>query len=114
MQKIPINLAQPGMELEKPACTESGQVLLAKGAKLTENAIKILEKKGIKSLTVKGEPLDLEGLATSPSFQKRIERLDYLFRYYKDDPFMQKIKKLIKNYFQRKAASELAASSEGE
>ncbi|SDO06127.1 hypothetical protein SAMN04488516_11824 [Desulfonauticus submarinus] len=110
MQKIPINLAQAGMVLEKPVTLETGQVLLAAGATLNENIIRIIESKGIKYITVKGTPLDLDGIASSPSYTKRIERLDYLFRYYKDDQFMQKIKKLIQNYFKQKAALEQQAS----
>jgi len=103
MQKIPINLAQPGMVLEKPAVKENGQVLLAAGATLTEGIISQLEKKGIKTIVVQGEPLDMEGLTSNPSFEKRAERLEHLFRYYQNDPVMQKIKKFLQYYFRQKA-----------
>jgi hypothetical protein len=112
MQKIPINLAKPGMVLEKPATSETGQVLLAAGVSLTENHIRILANKGIKSIVVKGNPLDLEGLASAPSFEKRIKRMDYLFRH-QDDPFMLKLKKFLQEYFQHKALAEMQTPEEG-
>lgn len=114
MQKIPLNLAKPGMVLEKPATSESGQVLLAAGIALTENHIRILGNKGLKYIVVKGNPLDLEGVATNPSFEKRIERMEYLFRHYKQDNFMLKMKKFLQSYFKQKALAEAKALAEGD
>ncbi|WP_457570408.1 hypothetical protein [Desulfovulcanus sp.] len=107
MQKIPINLAQPGMILEKPVLRPNGLVIVGEGAELNENLIKRLQDMGIKDLVVQGEPLDLEGMVGSTSYAKRIERLDYLFRNFNEDSWMKKVKAFLKSYYERKAASQL-------
>jgi hypothetical protein len=107
MQKIPINLAQPGMVLEKPVLRPNGLVIVGEGTTLSDSLISRLENMGVKDIVVQGEPLDLEGMAGSTSYGKRIERLDHLFRRFNNDPWMKKVKAFLKSYYERKAASQL-------
>jgi len=107
MQKIPLNLAQPGMILEKPVLRDNGLVLVAEGTELSEPLISRLENMGVKNIIVQGEPLDLEGMAGSTSYAQRIERLEHLFRKFKDDPWMNQVKSFLKAYYEQKAAEQI-------
>ena len=116
MQKIPLNLAKPGMVLAKAVSRPDGMVLAAAGSTLTEGLLDRLEPMGVSHLVVEGEPVALEG-AGSTSFGKRLERLDYLFRKYPDDKWMGQMRRLLHRYFGMKAASaaaRLARAAKGE
>jgi len=105
MQKIPLNLASPGMVLAKAVKRDDGLVIIAEKTELTQSLIGRLESMGIKRILVEGEPVDMGGAGGGTSAKKRIERLDYLFRKHQDR-WMQKFKGLLKRYFQTKAAAE--------
>ncbi len=109
MQKIPLKLAKPGMVLAKPVLRDNGLVLMAEGAELSQALLDRLERMEVGSITVKGNPVDMEGASGGTQYAKVIERLDHLFRKYKSDPFMNKLKVHLRNYFQVKAAAEAAA-----
>ncbi|WP_028573766.1 hypothetical protein [Desulfonatronovibrio hydrogenovorans] len=105
MQKIPLNLARPGMVLEKPVLRDNGLVLVAQGTQLSDALLGRLENMGVSTITVEGSPLDLEGGARSVSYEERIESLDHMFRNFRDDPWMIRMKEFIRSYFERKMAA---------
>ncbi|EHJ49285.1 hypothetical protein DFW101_3286 [Solidesulfovibrio carbinoliphilus subsp. oakridgensis] len=108
MQKIPLNLARPGMVLAKPVARSDGIAVAAAGSELSENLLARFEAMGVSHLVVEGEPVALDGPAGSSSFDKRLERLEYLFRRFPDDKWMGQIRRLLDHYFRMKAASSAA------
>lgn len=106
MQKIPLNLARPGMVLEKPVLRNNGLVLVAQGTEISDGLLVRLGNMGVNSVTVEGHPVAMEGESPPKSYQERIDSLDHLFRRYKDDPWMNKMKGFISAFFKRKMAAE--------
>jgi len=108
MQKIPLNLARPGMILAKPVARSDGIAVAAAGSELSENLLDRFDSMGVTQLVVEGEPVGLDGPAGSSSFDKRLERLDFLFRKYPEDKWMGQIHRLMDHFFRMKAASSAA------
>jgi len=108
MQKIPLNLVQPGMVLAKPVARPDGMVVAAPGTELTESMLSRFEAMGIGQVVVEGSPVDMEG-GGDTAFDKRIERLDHIFRKHESDKWMNQIKRLVKHFFKMKAAQRAAA-----
>ncbi len=108
MQKIPLNLARPGMVLAKPVTRPDGIAVAAAGSELSESLLDRFDTMGVTHLVVEGEPVRLDGPAGSSSFDKRLERLDHLFRKFPDDAWMAQIRRLLDHYFRMKAASSAA------
>lgn len=118
MQKIPTNLAEPGMTLAKAVIREDGITLVGEGAELTEALIARFEQANISSVTVKGTPLDLASLPGGTDYAKRAERLEFLFRKHTESSVMMTLKRVFSQYFTIKAAAlaaeAAAANSVGE
>lgn len=108
MQKIPLNLAKPGMILAKPVARPDGIAVAAPGTELTENLLDRFDSMGVAHVVVEGEPISLDGPAGSSSFDKRLERLPFLFRKFSDDKWMAQIRRLLDHYFRMKAAASAA------
>lgn len=108
MQKIPLDLARPGMILAKPVARPDGIAVAAAGSELSESLLDRFDSMGVTHLVVEGEPVALDGPAGSSSFDKRLERLDYLFRKFPDDKWMVQIRRLLDHYFRMKAAASAA------
>lgn len=108
MQKIPIDLAAPGMKLAKPVTKEGGMTIMAEGMELTDSLIARLEKMDIDRITVQGNPVDMGGAGSGTKYAERIERLDTLFRRYSKDKWMMRVKGRMAQYFQIKAAAQEA------
>ena len=108
MQKIPLKLAKAGMVLAKPVLRDNGLVLMAEGTELSETLLPRLESMGVETLVVKGNPVDLGGAGGSTAFTERAERMEHLFRKYKADPWMSRLKDHLVQYFTLKAAAEAA------
>jgi hypothetical protein len=113
MQKIPLNLAKPGMKLAKPILRENGLVLVAENSELSEALLERLERMDVTMVTVQGNPVDLGGGGKNP-YANRVERLDHLFRKHGDDPWMVKLQTHLKDYFLLKAASATALAESPE
>lgn len=114
MQKIPISLAAPGMVLAKAILRENGQVLVGEGTELSESLVNRLGSMKVDAITVQGHPVNMEGVGGGTSFATRIERLDHLFRKHQADPWMNKVKAHMHQYFTMKAAAEEAAAKAAE
>jgi len=108
MQKIPIDLATPGMKLAKPVIKEGGMTIMAEDMELTESLISRLENMKIDRITVQGHPVDMGGAGSGTKYAERLERLDVLFRQYTADKWMQRVKGRMAQYFQIKAAAQEA------
>lgn len=108
MQKIPLNLARPGMVLAKPVARADGIAVAAAGSELSEGLLDRLDGMGVTHVVVEGEPVKLDGPPGSTSFDKRLERLDFLFRRHTDNAWMAQIRKVMDHYFRMRAASSAA------
>ena len=94
VQYIPIEKATVIMTLAKPVTREGGMVLAGAGLKLTEALLERLKSSGVTHITVEGNPvagieedgLDLAALR---------DRLDHLFRKYKQNPLMWVLRNMI-------------------
>lgn len=93
MQKLPINLVQPGMVLAKAVIKDNGMALCAEGSELTAALIERLVQMNISSLTVKGHPIDL---GEQPmTLEDRIRELEARFARIEDDPLMMQVRDAI-------------------
>jgi hypothetical protein len=108
MQKIPIDLARPGMKLARPVLKEGGMVIMAEGMELTDSLIARLAAMKIDRITVQGNPVDLGGAGAGTRYAERVERLDVLFRRYGADKWMVRVKERMARYFRIKAAAQEA------
>ncbi|WP_419787688.1 hypothetical protein [Pseudodesulfovibrio sp.] len=108
MQKIPIDLAKPGMKLARAVTKENGMTIMAEGMELTESLISRLENMKIDRITVQGNPVEIGGAGAGTVYAERIERLDYLFRCYGKDKWMMRVKDRMSQYFRVKAAAQEA------
>jgi hypothetical protein len=111
MQKIPLNLARPGMVLAKAVARTDGIAVAAQGTELSQALLDRFETMGVDTVVVEGNPVNLEGSAGDISFEKRAERLDHLFRRHAGDAWMEQIKRLLYDYFKLKAAGAAAAGA---
>lgn len=108
MQKIPIDLAKPGMKLAKPVTKEGGMTIMAEGMELNDNHINRLQSMSIDRITVKGHPVDMGGAGAGTKWGERQERLDHLFRKHTTDKWMMRVKGRMAQYFRIKAAAQEA------
>jgi hypothetical protein len=93
MQKVPINLVQPGMVLAKPVLNEAGMPLCAEGTELTESIIDRLRRMNVPFLALKGNPVDMGEPA--PSLEERILQMRERFAPVQGDPLMERIRDAI-------------------
>jgi hypothetical protein len=108
MQKIPLNLARSGMVLAKPVTRADGIAVAAAGSEISQGLLDRLDTMGVTHLVVKGQPVKLDGPTGSTSFDKRLERLDFLFRKHTGNAWMGQIHRLMDHYFRIRAASSAA------
>lgn len=113
MQKIPLNLAKPGMVLAKAVSNDKGITLVKEETELTETVLERLSKMHVANVVVQGNPVDLDGVAGN-DFCQRADRMAHLFRKHGSDPYMMKLKKGLEQYFKLKAAAEAAARKAAE
>jgi len=109
MQKIPIDLARPGMVLAKAVTRENGMVLVAAGTTLTESLIPKLGNMGVEEIAVQGDALGLEDGCGAEALEKKLEVLEHRFRNFGDNAYMQRVKGLVEEYYKRRCALEAAA-----
>jgi hypothetical protein len=104
MQKIPINLATPGMKLAKSVANDRGIVLCGPGTELTEEIIARLSNTGAKRITVEGHPIDTGD--AGESLGQQIDELHARFRKVEGDPLMKKIKNIFLEGLKERANQE--------
>jgi hypothetical protein len=108
MQKIPLSLAKPGMILAKPVARPDGIAVAAAGSELSQGILDRFDSMGVSHVVVEGEPVRLDGAPGGTSYDKRLERLDYLFRKFPGDKWMSQIRRLFDHYFRMKASAVVA------
>lgn len=108
MQKIPLKLAEPGFKLARAVEREDGITVVAEGVELTQALIDRLASMDIERVVVKGSPVDLGEAGGGTAYDKRLERLDHLFRSQTRDQWMVKVKAFLGRYFELKAAARAA------
>ena len=104
MQRIPIDLATPGMKLAKPVANDRGIVLCGPGTELTEEIITRLSDMGAKRITVEGHPVDTGD--SEKSLGQKIDELHARFRKVEGDPLMRKIKDIFLERLKERANQE--------
>ncbi|MUM78805.1 hypothetical protein GKC30_14300 [Pseudodesulfovibrio sp. F-1] len=114
MQKIPIDLARPGMKLARPVLKDGGMVIMAEGMELSDSLIARLAAMKIDRITVEGQPVDLGGAGAGTRYAERVLRLETLFRRYGEDKWMVRVKERMVRYFRIKAAAQEARMKAGQ
>ena len=104
MQKIPIDLATPGMKVAKPVANDRGIVLCGPGSELTEEMITRLSDMGIKRITVEGHPVDTGD--SEKSLGQQTDELHARFRKVEGNPLMRKIKNIFLEGLKERANQE--------
>ena len=97
MQKIPLSKAAAGMELAADVTTPDGTVLAPADSAVDDAMLRRLNLAGIGKIVVQGKPVP--GANMGYDAQKRLKRLDHLFRAHKDDKFMMTLKNLLHKHF---------------
>ncbi|EPR39351.1 hypothetical protein dsx2_3404 [Desulfovibrio sp. X2] len=113
MQKIPLTLAAPGMILAKAVLKDNSIVIVGEGTELTDSVIFRLENMNVETITVEGNPVQLDEAGVNTSAADRLKRIDHLFRRYDGNEWMLRVKKFLKHYFEIRAAAEGAAKGAG-
>ncbi len=109
MQKIPLNLARPGMKLAKAVLKDNSIVIVAEGTELNESLLFRLENMNVETITVEGNPVQIEGVGAGTSASERLARMDHLFRRHGNDEWMMRVRKFLKHYFEIRAAAQAGA-----
>ncbi|OGW03119.1 MAG: hypothetical protein A2Z59_13580 [Nitrospinae bacterium RIFCSPLOWO2_02_39_17] len=100
MQKIPLNLAKPGMRLAKAVLNEKGLVLCGEGVELNDALISRLSNLNINKITVEGHPVDT-GAEEKP-LDEQLQDLEKRFEKVKSDPLMKMIKSIFEKQIRLK------------
>ena len=106
MPNIPIAMAKPGMVLSKPVVRAKSSVAIAgEGVVLTQEYIDRFKSSSVTVISVRGP---VAGVEDALDFKKLLESLDSKFSRYNDDKFMNGMRLLAKQYFQRKVDEQQA------
>ena len=100
MQKIPVDKAEEGMVLAKPVAKENGVVLMGEGTELNDRIIERLRDIDIKTVVVKGHPLDTG--KPEETLEQLYEKLDERFSTVASDKLCSEVKELIKKDIKRR------------
>ncbi len=110
MQKVPIDLVEPGMILAKPVTNDKGMPLCAEGTELSANLIERLKRMNVTALTLKGHPLDM-GTKDKTS-EEKIEDMKARFSKVPGDPIMDNLKDAIASAIASEGCEEEANEEE--
>lgn len=96
MQKISLSQALPGMaldrEVHRPA-NPDGVPICGRGVILTEELIDRLQKLGVQTVTVEGNPLGVDG---GKVLMDMLAQLDKRFKKVESKPLMMKLKDIYR------------------
>ncbi len=93
MQKIPLELAAPGMKLAKPVINPRGMTLCGAGTELTQELIGRISRMEVRKVTVEGHPVDTG--EEEKTLSEQIEELESRFKRVQGDALMTKIKNVL-------------------
>ncbi len=106
MPNIPIALAKPGMVLSKPVLRGNSSVAIAgEGMVLTQEYIDRFKTSSVTVLSVRGP---VPGVDETLDFKVLLANIDAQFSRYSEDKFMNGMRLLAKQYFQRKLDEQQA------
>jgi hypothetical protein len=94
MPKIPVSKLETGMKLAKPIMTPNGMVMLGEGTELSEKWIERIQDMEIASVFIDGPPIQ------TMSMEDALANLDARFALVEGKPFMNSIKKLVKEHIE--------------
>ncbi|GLI37091.1 hypothetical protein KI811_14080 [Geobacter hydrogenophilus] len=106
MQMIPLALAEPEMVLARDirrADNPQGPPICGRGTTLTESLIERLKNLGIKSITVEGHPVVIEGEKT---LEDLLADLDRRFGKVANVPLMMRLKEIYRRIIIRSMGGE--------
>jgi hypothetical protein len=101
MQKIPLDQARAGMVLVYGVITDDGKVLAPADSSVDNAMLRRLELAGVAKLVVQGK--SVPGAGMDYDAQARANRLEHLFRAYRDDKFMMTVKAGLYKFFAERA-----------
>jgi hypothetical protein len=104
MQRIPIDLARPGMRLAKPINSDRGMTLCGAGTELSEELISRLLDMGVKRISVEGHPVDMGD--KEKGLEQQIQELHARFKAVEADPLMRKIKNMFLRRLEERTENE--------
>lgn len=110
MQRIKVEQAGVDMVIAHPIESSGGQVLCAKGTKLTESLITRLEKIEITHILVEGHPVD-DGKRRE-TLEEDLSALDRRFRTVLDIKLMGALKTIVQKYIRKKHLRNLEEEGE--
>jgi hypothetical protein len=94
MQKIPSIKLEPGMKLAKPVIAKNGMVMLGEGTALNETWIERIRDMDIAVVYIDGPPVQ------TLSKEEALIGLDERFAKVSDKPYMNVIKKYVKEHIE--------------
>jgi hypothetical protein len=94
MPKIPVSKLEPGMKLAKPITTKNGMVMLGEGTELSATWIDRIRDMDITNVFVDGPPIQ------AISLDQALANLDARFVNVADKPYMNLIKKIVKEHIE--------------
>jgi hypothetical protein len=101
MQRLPMNLLEPGMVVAKPVTNDKGIVLVSEGTELSDRLITRLENMSVGKVMVRGYPVRLAGF-TPKSLQDKLADMEKGFSPVAESETMKRFKVLVKAHFIRK------------
>jgi hypothetical protein len=101
MQKISLDLAEPGMKLAKAVKNKRGMILCSAGTDLSEDIISRLSKMEVDRITVEGHPVNTG--EPEKSLDQQIDELNKRFKHVAGDALMGKIKNILLKLLKEKA-----------
>ena len=102
MQKLTLDMAQPGMVLARPVARPDGVQLVGEGAELTDVMLDRFDMAGVTELFVEGDDSADGG---NGACARMAGRLEHLFRKQGDDRFMVILRNMLQQHLVRKAAA---------
>lgn len=94
MPKIPPSKLVAGMKLAKPVLAKNGMVMLGEGTELSESWIERIQDMDLQSIFVEGPPIQ-----TVPK-EDALANLEARFAMVEGKPFMNNIKRLVKEHIE--------------
>ncbi|MEE9913226.1 MAG: hypothetical protein K4571_16065 [Deltaproteobacteria bacterium] len=94
MPKISVDKLEPGMKLSRPIVGKTGMVMLGEGTELTEKWVERIRDMEITSIFVEGPPIQ------TISKEEALANLDARFALVEGKPFMNVIKKLVREHIE--------------
>ncbi len=96
MQKIPLDLARPGMKLARDVTDDQGRVLCGPGVALESQLLEKFKQLGVRFVTVEGHPIKFPW---ERPLEEDLNLLEKRFSRVIQDERLMKIKEIIKKYW---------------